>query len=170
MMKPSFDYFGLRLGCHGQHCLFPGTAELSAQIPSTCLGSALSQHLHLRTSCCLKGSPHFPLCPGSLEPSAVQGQRSHLPPRTWQTPGLGTRCWKVGGAALLALQYLETPMLVGMKMWGNSWVGKQIKMFATNTAEKSSGGLGTAWHRYRNTDHQGWVLPWELSLGNRTRR
>lgn len=38
-------------------------------------------------------------------------------------------------------------------------------MFATNIAEKSSGELGSAWQRYRNTDHQGWVLPWELSLG-----
>lgn len=36
-------------------------------------------------------------------------------------------------------------------------------MFATNIAEKSSGELGTAWQRYRNADHQGWVLPWELS-------
>lgn len=38
-------------------------------------------------------------------------------------------------------------------------------MFATNIAEKSSGELGTAWQRYRNADHQGWVLPWELFLG-----
>jgi len=37
-------------------------------------------------------------------------------------------------------------------------------MFTTNVAEKSSGELGTAWQRYSNADHQGWVLPWELSL------
>lgn len=37
-------------------------------------------------------------------------------------------------------------------------------MFPTNTAKKSTEELGAIWQRYRNSSHQKWVLPWDVSL------
>lgn len=86
--------FWTTAGCHSQHWLFLGTAWLSSLLPSTHLGSALLQHLHLRTSCCLKGVFQVPSVPGETctvrespcSDGRLQGQRSHLP------PGFGGPC------------------------------------------------------------------------------